>query len=232
MTHTTASTSHINNASTRHEVQRLIAEYATYGDFLSYPVIQETGAFNGLDPVYKLISGMAHVIAYAFLYHTAPDKRTSHFTAIVLDKSGKIKADGGASAYLIESSPYLLEWVDVNEFFYPGLSPAEMEAAQAPAKAVAARKAADTRKQEFLAACNNAPRPAKDKPAESITSKVKATPVKTAKVKAAAAAKPIVKLPSADEMRKAAKNAGVDVSTVNFRSSTQRAALAAKLGMI
>lgn len=247
MTHATTtklgipSTSHIGNEALRHEVQRLVAEHATYGDFLSYPVLQETGAFNGVDQAYKLVSGMAHVVASVYIYLASNSTRNLLFTATVLGVDGKVKLEGGASVYLIDTA-IAYEWVDVEALFYPGLAPAQMmrnlEAAQEPAKVKKAApatsaKAADTHKrsakEDFLAACAAAPRPAKDKPKETINSKVLATPV-AKKTKATKA--PATKLPSADELRKIAKTQNVDTTSVNFRSSTQRAALATKLGLV
>lgn len=229
MTHTTASTSHINNVTTRNEVQRLLTEYDTHGDFFSYPVVKETGTFTGTDPVYELISGIAQVIAYAFIWHTTPTKRSAHFTVVMLDKSGRVKCEMGASTYTLDSSVYLTQWVNATEMFYPALAPAT------PAKAIATHKR--SAKEDFLAACAAAPRPAKDKPKESINSKVLATPVgkKTKAAKTPGTARntsDAAKLPSADELRKIAKTQNVDTTSVNFRSSTQRAALAKQLGLV
>lgn len=247
------SVNHIESVYLRSAVEEHLNDYSTYGNLLSYPVFRETGAMTGTDPDLMLIRGREALTAYAYLFYTSGN--ASHtFTAILLDTSGKVKQVGA----ILDSAHYLPQYVQQGLFekttkSTPKATDKAVEPKSTkdnnptPAPIELATRVQDTYNSPIMAlkAAVNAYVVATG--GSKLGSKATKTEVKNAAAavllkhklpipepvaKADKAPATVGNIPTSDVMKAAAKATGVNVSNVNFRSSTQRAALAVTLGLM
>lgn len=234
-------------------------DFATYGNLLSYPVLKPTGTDDKGDITYAIVRGQHQLQAYAFLKLVGLVGET--FNAVLLTEEGKVdgtyEIDSSYLADLVEESTFAYQAPATPA--KPAAKPAKaakavnnepdnetsallvpqiQDAYNAPmmklkalvnaylaATAQSGSKLGSTAKKADVQAAATAILTQAGLPAPE------AAPAKTT----AAASKPAAKagtIPTSDVMKAAAKAAKVDVSNVNFRSSTQRAALAVQLGLM
>lgn len=81
-------------------VAAMLRKYETYGEFTSVPVLRKAG-FSGYDEIYELVEGNDELVAAAHLYYSGNPNFRNQFSAMLLEKNGKV-AKAGLGQQLVD----------------------------------------------------------------------------------------------------------------------------------